>query len=382
MSVRFLGFELALNWIVLLPVLTGALAVWYLLPTPRCRPLRYSVLAVVVAVLGFGTFLCRGFDAPLPFNAEVFLFWCFALLAFTFAILMITQRNPARAAIFFAIVVMSVCGLFLLQAAPFLMAATIIVYAGAIVVTFLFVIMLSQQTGMTDANDRSREPSMAAAVGFILLGTLLVVLQRSWSSREVDELIAQADQYAKSEVVDPNLKDADRAKAFLADVERVRERLGYSKLKDRIPNLVIDQEELRPKDSDPVEELREALGLNPPIPGMGNGEEPFEPDVAEVKLYAKRIHYELAYLKAWRDGRIAAPVEGATLSPHGQAWDPNAPKHPADVPPRRLPNANIAALGRALFTDHLLAVELGGTLLLIATIGAIAIAGHKTEKTA
>jgi hypothetical protein len=41
-----------------------------------------------------------------------------------------------------------------------------------------------------------------------------------------------------------------------------------------------------------------------------------------------------------------------------------------------MPAENTAYLGRALFTDNLLAVELGGTLLLVATIGAIAIAGR------
>jgi NADH:ubiquinone oxidoreductase subunit 6 (subunit J) len=40
---------------------------------------------------------------------------------------------------------------------------------------------------------------------------------------------------------------------------------------------------------------------------------------------------------------------------------------------------NVAPLGRTLFTDYLLPVELGGTLLLVATIGAIAISGRKPE---
>ena len=40
---------------------------------------------------------------------------------------------------------------------------------------------------------------------------------------------------------------------------------------------------------------------------------------------------------------------------------------------------NVAGLGRTLFTDHLLAVELAGTLLLVATVGAIAIAGGRRE---
>jgi hypothetical protein len=41
---------------------------------------------------------------------------------------------------------------------------------------------------------------------------------------------------------------------------------------------------------------------------------------------------------------------------------------------------NVAPLGRALFADYLLAVELGGTLLLVATIGAIAISGRRREE--
>jgi NADH:ubiquinone oxidoreductase subunit 6 (subunit J) len=37
-------------------------------------------------------------------------------------------------------------------------------------------------------------------------------------------------------------------------------------------------------------------------------------------------------------------------------------------------------LGRSLFTDYLLPVELGGTLLLVATAGAIVIAGRRQER--
>ena len=45
----------------------------------------------------------------------------------------------------------------------------------------------------------------------------------------------------------------------------------------------------------------------------------------------------------------------------------------------RLPARNVAGLGRALFSDYLIAVELAGTLLLVAAIGAIAIAGRRPE---
>jgi NADH:ubiquinone oxidoreductase subunit 6 (subunit J) len=43
----------------------------------------------------------------------------------------------------------------------------------------------------------------------------------------------------------------------------------------------------------------------------------------------------------------------------------------------RMPAENAAHLGKSLFTDYLLPVELGGFLLMVATIGAIAIAHRK-----
>src|SRR5205807_7606599 len=108
--------------------------------------------------------------------------------------LLITQRNPVRAALSFALVVLSTCGLFLLQAAPFLMAATTIVYAGAIIVTFIFVIMLAQQAGLSDADQRSREPLLACVAGFVLLGALLYVLYATYDTTGLDRLLNRTEQ--------------------------------------------------------------------------------------------------------------------------------------------------------------------------------------------
>jgi NADH-quinone oxidoreductase subunit J len=57
----------------------------------------------------------------------------------------------------------------MLQDAQFLAAATVIVYAGAIVVMFLFVIMLAQQAGTARHDRLSREPGLAVAAAFVLL---------------------------------------------------------------------------------------------------------------------------------------------------------------------------------------------------------------------
>jgi len=44
-----------------------------------------------------------------------------------------------------------------------------------------------------------------------------------------------------------------------------------------------------------------------------------------------------------------------------------------------LPARNVANLGTVLYSEHLLAVEMAGTLLLVATVGAVAIAGRRRE---
>jgi NADH-quinone oxidoreductase subunit J len=90
---------------------------------------------------------------------------------------MITNRNPVYSALWFALATLAVCGLFLMQSAPFLAAATVIVYAGAIVVTFVFVIMLAQQSGATVYDQRSRQPFFATVFGVLLLGALMAMLK-------------------------------------------------------------------------------------------------------------------------------------------------------------------------------------------------------------
>jgi NADH-quinone oxidoreductase subunit J len=98
-----------------------------------------GVIAAALGLLGFVSF----WSPPGPFLATVFLY-IFGVTSIIGGLLTVTSRNPVYSALWFASVVLSTAGLFLLADAPFLAAGTIIVYAGAIIVTFLFVIMLAQ----------------------------------------------------------------------------------------------------------------------------------------------------------------------------------------------------------------------------------------------
>ena len=74
-------------------------------------------------------------------------FWFLSGVAVACSAAAITARNPVYTAIWFASSLLGVAGLFLFQHAQFLGFATIVVYAGAIVVTFLFVLMLANPEG-------------------------------------------------------------------------------------------------------------------------------------------------------------------------------------------------------------------------------------------
>lgn len=153
-------------------LLAAALGVWWLMPQRTTRP-RAVGLALVVAALAVLLSAIAQADGTLTQRMLSTLFAGGALLCGT---LMITSRNPAYGALWFAVVTLCTCGMFLLQSAPFLAAATIIVYAGAIIVTFLFVIMLAQQEGETVYDQRSRRPLVSTIAAFVFLGVLLTAL--------------------------------------------------------------------------------------------------------------------------------------------------------------------------------------------------------------
>jgi len=75
-------------------------------------------------------------------NLEVILFILFGGIAAVTAVIMITRNNPIISALFLIVNFASLAGIYLVLNAQFIAVAQVIVYAGAIMVLFLFVIML------------------------------------------------------------------------------------------------------------------------------------------------------------------------------------------------------------------------------------------------
>lgn len=107
-----------------------------------------------------------------PFlSAEFVLFALFALGAVSTAVVMVLQPNPVRSALFLVLNLFSVAVLYLLLNAWFLAVVQIIVYAGAIMVLFLFVIMLLNLGTPDRTVDRLRwQQPVAVVAGLVLAG--------------------------------------------------------------------------------------------------------------------------------------------------------------------------------------------------------------------
>ncbi|MFO1021060.1 MAG: NADH-quinone oxidoreductase subunit J [Planctomycetales bacterium] len=159
-----------------LTVALGGLGVYLLLPNGRTAgqtPLRY--LGGLLATIGLALLAQQSAQA-IPHLTNGIAFYVMAAVSIVSAVLMISSHNPVYSALWFALVLLTNSGLYLLQGAEFLAAATIIIYAGAIIVTFLFVIMLAQPKGTALYDRYSREPFLACVTGVILAWTLIGTL--------------------------------------------------------------------------------------------------------------------------------------------------------------------------------------------------------------
>jgi NADH-quinone oxidoreductase subunit J len=105
-----------------------------------------------------------------------FQFYLFALLAIASALLFVTRKNPVPAALWLVNVMFALSGLYVMLDAPFVGAIQVLVYAGAIMVVFVFVVMLLN-LGRSEMSDlRSLGARLGAGfVGLALLANLLVV---------------------------------------------------------------------------------------------------------------------------------------------------------------------------------------------------------------
>ena len=112
-------------------------------------------------------------------SAELIIFFVLAAIAVLGAISLIVQRHPIHSALSLIVVMVALAGLYLLQGSEFVAAVQIIVYGGAIMVLFVFVIMLLN-AGIEEHTNFSKLAGYAGVpLGIALTGFIAAAIARS-----------------------------------------------------------------------------------------------------------------------------------------------------------------------------------------------------------
>src|SRR5258706_6272514 len=174
--------------LILVLCVVAGIGTLLLLPARREEVLRkVGAVILIAAGLVLAAFLIHYVGTQERGGMSIY-FWLFSIIAIVGAIRVITHRRPVYSALYFVLSVLATAGLFILLWAEFMAAALVIIYAGAILVTYVFVIMLATHSaapGDTEGSEMgalneydavSREPLLTCAVGFTLMGVLLFVI--------------------------------------------------------------------------------------------------------------------------------------------------------------------------------------------------------------
>jgi NADH-quinone oxidoreductase subunit J len=288
-------------------------AVGLCLMLPRRRKLAWSVGAMLACV-GLG--LVAADLPPLAGYVAQGVFWLLAGVTVISAAAAVTMRSAVYAAIWFALSLLGAAGLFLFQGAQFLAAATIVVYAGAIVVTFLFVLMLAQPQGYAtyDRMSWGWAPKPASALAAAVTVAVVAFAADSLSGAGKREQIAEA------------LSRVEGSQAALLDrpdqLCRAQVESGHERTRVRLTF------------------RNEVQDLNLPQPELKRRLAPLFVEDATSSVASNPLEITVDYLEAEED-----------------VLDGDHMKH----------------FGGRLFGRHLVGVEVAGALLLAALVGAIAI---------
>jgi NADH-quinone oxidoreductase subunit J len=295
----------------------GAVGVALALPRRGNSP---QLIGALIGALALGVVFIA-LAVPTGRNAGLggypnFNFYLFSAIALGAALRVISHPRPVYAALYFILTIIASAGLYVLLSAEFMAFALIIVYAGAILITYLFVLMLATESptadqveALADYDRYSREPLMAAIVGFLLVAMTTTMLAKGVSA------MPQPQGYAAGHRL------------------------------EQLPRKVETS-------------LREA--------GLMQRDETIARDADENYLIDL---YDAKGTELWPGSVTIAFGNGQT-----RVVRTDDPKWPKD-----LALTNVEGVGFTLLAEHPGAIEIAGVVLLMAMLGAVVLARKKVE---
>lgn len=329
-------------------------AIGMLIALPR-RGVNPQLIGVIVSAAGIAAVLAGlGFvaiqDADGLENADLPnpVFYLVAALSILSAIRVVTHKRPVYSALYFILTVLASCVMYLLLSAEFMAFALVIIYAGAILITYLFVIMLAtqapseeEQSAVEGEDVDAKDPVIAVGCGFFLAAVLSVAMAQGAgtvtprSALETDGTVTQA------------MTGEALVEALPGKVIRSLERRGAFEVFDRGDDLRADLAD-------------------------GQGPVVIDGELGTVSLI----------LKDGSEQRLEELVESR---PRFAALFGDAGPQIGDgrVVSMRIPEdaraTNLDGVGWALIAGHPMTLEIAGVILLMAMLGAVVLARKQIE---
>ena len=155
-------------WIFIISAV-GAVSLYLMLPR---NDKSYKTAGALIGVAALAGFVVVGIKFLGADKTIDIYFYIFSIISIVGSCCVIIQKRAVYSALYFVLVILSSAGLIVLLEAEFLAVALVIIYGGAIIVTYVFVIMLANQTGQTLYDQKSRAPLSACFAGFLLMATI------------------------------------------------------------------------------------------------------------------------------------------------------------------------------------------------------------------
>lgn len=136
---------------------------------------------------------------------ELIFFIAFSIVAVFSAIMMITRKNPVSSALYLILNFFTISGIFLLLKAQFIAIIQILVYMGAIMVLFLFVIMLLNLKEESNLTGRVTYKKLTAVLLSVFLFCLLGFTVYFGFMGKMNEINPNAEKIGKAEFLGTEL---------------------------------------------------------------------------------------------------------------------------------------------------------------------------------
>jgi NADH-quinone oxidoreductase subunit J len=120
-------------------------------------------------------------------NKIIFIY--FAAVIIISAVLMITRRNPIHSVLLMLLLFFHIAGLFVLLNAEFLAAVQLIVYAGAILILYLFVVMLLNVDKERSVKRANRYWPVMAGFGIVIASEIVLLIVRGKFAVDAGQLM-------------------------------------------------------------------------------------------------------------------------------------------------------------------------------------------------